>query len=176
MIIYNRRKRNAFYAEQRILLQRSLAEAREAAANGIANEDQILLLNRERAADEADAARKARKGPVDYLKALFSTTRLKSEETDSTLNVLGEEGLQKMEEEVSGDNLPIKMVSQMTEHDGESQSDQSIILKMVNDQRREGERELERRGIQGGPLDKIAEHTVESTKSKDGRSRWNPWR
>ena len=173
MVIYNRRKRNAFYAEQRMLLQQRLAEAREAAANGTANEDQRLLLNRERAAEEAEAAQKARKGPTDYLKALFSTKGLKEEETDSATDLLGEEGLRKMGEEASSTSTFIETGEQTRQPEQESQSSQSNILKMVNDQRRNGEKELEKRGFQGGPLDQVAEQTTKAEKS-GGWASWIP--
>jgi hypothetical protein len=81
MIIYNRRKRNAFFLEQTALLQQSLAEAREAAARGTANEDQMLLLNRERAAEEANEAKKAKNGIFNYIKGAFSMEGLKKEES-----------------------------------------------------------------------------------------------
>ena len=173
MVVYNRRKRNAFYAEQRMLLQQRLAEAREAAATGTADEDQTLLLNRERAAEEAEAARKARKGPTAYLKALFSTEGLKKEETDSALNHLGEEGLRKMGEEASDNGVLVEVGAQTRKQSGEPESNQSNILNLVNDQRREGEREAESRGAPGGPLDKVAERTAEAVKPNKG---WNPWK
>ena len=169
MIIYNRRKRNAFYAEQRIYLKHRLAEAIEAAAKGTADEDQMLLLNRERAADEADAARKARKGVWGSFKALFSTEGMKQEETQGGLDVLGEEGLRKMgaEAEASGaaeTAQPIK--SQGVE------VAQGTILAAVEEKRREGEKELEKKSLQGGPLDQIAEQAADATKAKGG---WTSW-
>lgn len=62
MLIHNRRKRKEWLEEQQRKSAIALEEAREAAALGRANDDQILLLNRERAAQEAEATRKANKG------------------------------------------------------------------------------------------------------------------
>ncbi|KAG8626257.1 hypothetical protein KVT40_005202 [Elsinoe batatas] len=62
MLIHNRRKRKEWLQEQQEKSAKLLEEARTAAARGIANDDQILLLNRERAAQEAEAERKAKKG------------------------------------------------------------------------------------------------------------------
>ena len=73
MIVYNRRKRKEFFAEQNKLLQERLVDAREAAAKGTADEDQMLLINRERAAEEAEQARKAKKGTWSFITGIFST-------------------------------------------------------------------------------------------------------
>ena len=48
MIVYNRRKRKAYYEEQNLLAYQRLQEAKEAAIKGIATEEQILVLNRAR--------------------------------------------------------------------------------------------------------------------------------
>ncbi|KAL9119773.1 MAG: hypothetical protein Q9187_003668 [Circinaria calcarea] len=177
MVIYNRRKRNAFYAEQHLLLQQRLAEAREAAARGIADEDQILLLNRQRAAEEAETARKARKGVLDYVKALFSTEGLKQEETDSGTKLLGEEGLRKMGEEAGGQTPPIAGVPAPAETVGDVRSHQGeiaegSIVKAVEEKRREGEKELDRRNIEGGSLDQYAAQVAAAGKGKGG---WTSW-
>ena len=177
MIIYNRRKRNAFYAEQHLLLQQRLAEAREAAAKGIADEDQILLLNRERAAEDAETARKARKGVLGYVKALFSTEGLKQEETDSGTKLLGEEGLRKMGEETGGQTpltagvvAPEETVGDVRSHQGEMVK--GSIVEAVEQKRREGEKELEQRKVEGGPLDQYAAQVAAAGKAKGG---WTSW-
>lgn len=63
MLIHNRRKRNQWLADQQHKTAVDLAEARRLIDLGIElNEDQVLLINRERAAAESEAARKAKKG------------------------------------------------------------------------------------------------------------------
>ena len=62
MLIHNRRKRNEWLEEQQRKSAIALEEARQAANTGTANEDQILLLNRERAAAQAEAERKIKTG------------------------------------------------------------------------------------------------------------------
>ncbi|MCJ1392175.1 hypothetical protein MMC18_005042 [Xylographa bjoerkii] len=166
MIVYNRRKRKSFFAEQHMLLEQRLAEARQAAANGTADDDQMLLINRERAAEEAEEARKARKGPLNALTGLFSTKGLKEEDRGSGLDVLGEEGLRKMSEENS-----------IIEPAGEARmQDQEVprggILQAVDEKRREGEQKLVEKGVKGGPLDQMAEQATEAAKSKGG---WTSW-
>jgi len=62
MLLHNRRRRNEWLAEQQAKTARDVAEARRAEAIGQATEDQMLLINRERAADEAAEARRNRPG------------------------------------------------------------------------------------------------------------------
>ena len=169
MIIYNRRKRNAFYAEQHMLLQKRLHEAREAAAKGIADEDQTLLLNREQAREEADAARQASKGVLGYIKMFFSSEGLRKEEGESALDLLGEEGLRKMSQETS-ESRPAEFVKDVEM--GQEQLGKGDILKAVEEKRRDGERGLEGTGVEGGPLDKMANKTAEAVQSKGG---WTSW-
>lgn len=62
MLIHNRRKRREWLEEQQKKSAIDLEAAREAFSRGTANENQILLLNRERAAAEAEMERSGKKG------------------------------------------------------------------------------------------------------------------
>ena len=166
MIIYNRRKRNSFYAEQQMLLQKRLAEAREAAARGIADEDQILLLNRERAAEEAAAALKSKKGIWGTVKGVFTIEGLKKEEGRPASGYLVEESSEKIGEEAIVTipaTIPSEPTSRIESH--KKSMVQGSILKAVDEKRRQGERALEKSGVTGGPLDRIAEQATGSEKS-----------
>ena len=166
MIIYNRRKRKVFFEEQHMLLQQRLAEARVAAAHGTADEDQMLLLNRERAAEEAEQVRKRKKGLWNAFKGLFNIEGLSEEDRGSKLDLLGEEGLRKMGTESSEP----KSVEGLSAPKEEKPS--LGIIQAVEDKRRDGERELQERGMKGGPLDTIAEQAITAGKSKGG---WTSW-
>ncbi|MCJ1250810.1 hypothetical protein MMC30_008038 [Trapelia coarctata] len=170
MIIYNRRKRREFFAEQHMLLQEKLVEARAAAAKGIADEDQMLLINRERAAEEAEQARKAKKGVWNYITGVFSTEGLKQEDTVSGLDALSEGGLKKVGE----GSLLIEPAGQtVTETATEKGETPGLgILQAVEEKRRDGERELQKKGVSGGPLDQLAEQAAAAGKSKGG---WTSW-
>ncbi|KAI9881278.1 MAG: hypothetical protein M1830_005564 [Pleopsidium flavum] len=193
MIIYNRRKRRDYFAEQSALHKTRLAEAKVAAARGAADEDQMLLINRERAADEAERARSAKNGVFKRTKEwLFSG--LKNEEGGiggAALDVLGEEGLRKMGAEAEGTvsteaaamhPLAREVTTNVTEgNDGRPQlgrpagpESKSQILKAVDEKRREGERALERQGAEAGSLDRLAENTTAST-STGSREGWTSW-
>lgn len=170
MIIYNRRKRKEFFAEQYKLLQERLVEAREAAAKGIADEDQMLLINRERAAEEAEQARKAKKRMWSFITGVFSTEGLKQEDTASGMDVLGEGGLTKVGE----GNLLIEPAGETLAGTTKEKAETPRlgILQAVEEKRRDGEREFQRRGVDDGPLDQIAEQAAAAGKSKGG---WTSW-
>ena len=173
MILYNRRKRNLFYAEQQTLLQQRLAEAREAAGKGIADEDQILLLNRERAAEEAEAAKKAKKGMWNIMTGVFTTDGLKKEDSAAAT---GNESI--MSSEKTGDEvvtipatIPSETVSRTAPREEQSMV-QGSILKAVEEKRRDGEKALEKSGVAGGPLDRITEQVTGPEKSGNGILSW----
>ncbi|KAI9799649.1 MAG: hypothetical protein M1833_003964 [Piccolia ochrophora] len=69
MVLYNRRKRNEFYATQKALYPQRLAEAQEAAAKGEATEDQQILLVREEAATRYEEEQRNKKGVWEGVKA-----------------------------------------------------------------------------------------------------------
>ena len=170
MIIYNRRKRKEFFAEQHKLLQEKLVEAQEAAAKGTADEDQMLLINRERAAEEAEKARKAKKSAWNYVTGIFSTDGLKQEDTGRGLDALSEGSLRKVGE----GNLLIEPAGETateTTTDAE-ESPRLGILQAVEEKQREGERELQKKGVSGGNLDHLAEQAAAAGKSKGG---WTSW-
>lgn len=192
MIIYNRRKRRDYFTEQSALHKTRLAEAKEAATRGAADEDQMLLINRERAADEAERARLAKKGVFKRTKEwLFSG--LKNEEEGvggGILGVLGEEGLRKMGAEAEGETSTDtgavhsaageKMANVTGGPDGrpllgrpDGPESKSQIIKAVDAKRRQAERVLERQGTQEGPLDRLAENTASS--STGSRGGWTSW-
>ena len=163
MIIYNRRKRKLYFEEQHRLLQQRLIEARAAFAKGIADEDQMLLLNRERAAEEAEAARKAKKGLWKSIKRMISTEGLKQEQTDP-LDTLGEEDLRKM----GGESPVVHEVVKGTNEEPRS----SGILQAVEEKRRSGEHELQSHGLEEGSLDRVGGEAAEASKA---RRSWTSW-
>jgi hypothetical protein len=62
MMIYNRRKRAEFFAEQRALHESKLHDAREAVRGQRATEEQLQLLAQEREAERAAEEKKQQKG------------------------------------------------------------------------------------------------------------------
>ena len=164
MIMYNRRKRKAFFEEQHALLKERLIEAREAEARGTADEDQILLINRERAAEEADNARKNRPTIWKSVKGVFSTQGLQEEDTHGRTESEATES-----QHISQSGL-LPVPEQMQEL--EQSPVKGTILQALENKRREGERHLEKNGTEGGVLDKLAEQAGSS--APDKRS-WTSW-
>jgi len=62
MLLHNRRRRNEWLAQKQAQTQVEVSAALQALEKGTVTEDQMLLINRERAAMEADEARKNRPG------------------------------------------------------------------------------------------------------------------
>ncbi len=153
MILYNRRQRRDFFAEQKALHAKALMSARQAALNGTADEDQMLLLNRERAAMEAEQARLAKEGiwkrTKEWLYSGLKTDEEGAATSGGTLAAVGDEVWKENASEsndVTGDKLG--------------------ILKAVKEKRREG---VEPGTVEaptpvpastpetkGGPLDRLA--------------------
>ena len=168
MIIHNRRKRNEYYAEQTALLQSKLSAAIAAERSGQPLDDeQVLLLNRERAKLEAEDRNKKKKEERSWSKWLFEGLRaeeVKIEEGDR----VGEGLLSAVEgnaEEVfrEGKENASRIVRDVEEKT-------SSVLQALEDKRREGEKPIQETRIQGGPLDQLAEEA----KVKGGRS-WTGW-
>lgn len=182
MGLHNRRKQKVYYAEQSALLQEKLAMAREAADSGEADEDQMLLINRERAVEEAALAarkRKEEKGVWDKTKQLLLGGMKKDEEESEervndggVLSVLGEEGLIKIGD--GPDETGAADAGLQESVTTEIQLNYIVrgrILEAVEKKRREGERALEKKGVEGGPLDKWAQDAVEAGKAEAGKAK-----
>jgi len=152
MLIHNRRKRNEWLAEQQLKTAQDVAEARRLVREGVAlNEDQILLLNRERAADEAQAAKLAKKGILTSVKeSLFG-------------------GLS--EEEVKGGKIgAASRAIEESVHGAAGEQPRDLgIVKAVEEERRRGEAVEQTLHPSGGPLDKQATEFTAKTKS------WTGW-
>ena len=151
MITHNRRKRKAYYAEQNMLMYQHLMIAKEAAAKGIASEEQILLLNKERAAEEAQEAKKNRKTLWKSAKSVFSTAGLKKVDTASAVDNL-----------VKGTGDGTNM---------EQPTKQKGVMETIEEKRREGEKRLQDMGIKQGPLDQVAADAT----SKPRSGGWTSW-
>lgn len=194
MILHNRRKRSAFYAEQHAIYSQRLIEAIETEKSGMPlDEDQTLILNRERARVQAEEAAKERSWGK-RIKGVFIGD-LKTDEEGATAEnvVVSSEGeiLQKL----GVDQMSILERATQTDRDSgvnitdsgnireEGRRDGSRILQAVAEKRREGERAMKAAGVRGGPLDQMAEEVVQAVggkihaneeKAGSGRS-WNDW-
>lgn len=157
MLLHNRRRRNEWLAEKQAQSARDLREAQNALAQGSATEDQMLLINRERAAFEADEAKRNRPG-------MFKR---------ATGWVFG--GLEK--EEKKGGTLGVGAAGPTTREPMLGETADRGVLQAVEEKvaedRRSGERVDEVLRPLGGPLDRQAEAATRSAE-RTGRS-WTSW-
>ena len=179
MILHNRRKRSAFYAEQRALYSTRLLDAIETEKAGLPlDEDQTLILNRERARVQAEEAKKERSWSV---KGLFMGG-LKEEEVvvgkSGEAEVVPSEG--EMLEKIGVGGIEVLEAAEGKLEEGdivgevgeEERRREGGLLQTIKDKRREGEKAFEARGVAGGPLDQMAEEAAKEVKS---RSSWLSW-
>ena len=175
MILHNRRKRSAFYAEQHALYGQRLLEAIEAEKSGQPlDEDQTLVLNRERArvmAEEAKRERSWRKGIKDFvlggLKMDDGGGGVGEEQVlppvQSEGEILQRLGIDQgtiLERATAATDKEVEGVV------GVREEGTSRILQAVAEKRREGERVVESAGVGGGPLDRMAEGAVQAVGGK----------
>jgi hypothetical protein len=158
MIIYNRRKRRAYYEEQTALLKEKTEAARQAIAAGTADQDQILLLDRERVEQEATAALKNKKSMWQSVTGML-TSGLKKEDQPI------------MVETESRTGNPSAVLQVDSRAASQASSAASPIMQAVQEKRREGERAVPR-DSKGGPLDQMADQAVNAAKAKGG---WTSW-
>lgn len=194
MIMHNRRKRTAFYNEQHALYAQRLIEAIDTEKSGLPlDEDQTLILNRERARVQAEEAAKERTWRK-RIKGVFIGD-LKNEDEGATAEKVAvpSEGeiLQQMgvdqtsilerADKVSGVKTTDSTDSGSSREEG--RRDGTGILQAVAEKRREGERAMEAAGLRGGPLDQMAEGAVQAVGGKihvveekvGSRRGWSDW-
>ena len=163
MLLHNRRRRNEWLAEQQAKSARELGEARRAETAGSATEDQILLINRERAADEAAEARKNRPGmfkrTTNWLFSGLSSEEHKGGKLGAAAAAASSDApIQTQREELLG-----------------QQHDRSVVQAVeekVNANRRQGEKVEEVVRPLGGPLDRQAQLAFDGM-SGSSRSWWS---
>ena len=151
MLLHNRRRRNEWLAEKQARTKKDTAEARRAMAAGTATEDQMLLINRERAAEESAEAK--RNAPGMFKRAtswLFSDVSA---------------------EEQKGGRLGAAVASavpaavapvQQPEGQKHDRSVLKAVQEKVDSNRRQGEKALETVRPSGGPLDQQAQVVADS--------------
>lgn len=163
MVVHNRRRRKQWYAEQEMKRAAEIVEANGALGTGTATQDQILLLNQERAKEEAARAKQNRPGMVKRTSDYLFGSLAKEEQKGGALGAVA---------------------TQATAHSGtpsftsgEKASEENGVLRSVIDtveaHRREGERVEETIRSTGGPLDHQAQHLVDAATGQ-GQT-WRNW-
>lgn len=190
MILHNRRKRAAFYAEQHNIYGQRLLEAIETEKAGLPlDEDQTLVLNRERARVQAEEAARQRTWGTSIRGLLIGGLKTDKEEeagrreAESAAAVVPSEGeiLQKLgidstaileraakqtdKDSGSGIKSPA-FDKRRQEEDGTDEENGSRILHAVAEMNRRGDSESRLTEAAGGPLDQMAEGAAQSVEGK----------
>lgn len=190
--MFNRRRRTAYLDEQHAIYTQRVIEAIETEKSGMPlAEDQIIVMNRERARVEAEERAKERSWRK-MIKGVFTGGLMGDKEG-------GEEAVVPSEEEIlktigvnemsilkraaqAGNNSGVQ-TADLGDRREEGSRDGSGILQAVADKRREGERAMEATGVKGGPLDRIAAGAVQGVGGKahaaeekgGSKGGWNNW-
>ncbi|KAK4553581.1 hypothetical protein LTR86_009377 [Recurvomyces mirabilis] len=149
MLLHNRRKRNDWLAEQQAKSARDLAEARQAEVRGEVTEDQMLLINRERAAVEAAEVKRLRPGVFKRVGGWLFGDLSKEELKGGRLGA----GVSSVVDAVGLES------AQGQKHD---RSVLQAVEEKVEASRRQGERVEERLHPFGGPLDRQAQSAADA--------------
>ena len=182
MIMHNRRKRAAFYAEQHALYTQRLVAAIETEKAGIPlTPDQALVLNRERAKIQAEERKKEaswrRKvgnvfmggmkketdAPPEQQGSIFAGGSVPSE--GDILETLGVDKVRMLEAAEGKGKGKIAGIPA-------DEPEPTPVIEKIVETRREGERILEERGFRGGMLDQLGSNVANSARD---RSRWLNW-
>jgi len=160
MIMHNRRKRGEWLAEQQAKSARELEEARQATATGIATPQQVLLLNRERAAMEADEARKSAKGMFARAKETLFGGMAEEEQKGGKIGAAARAAQEKAQEVMPQSNKGSGVVQ--------------AVEQKVQEYKQSGAGAVE--GVVhpfGGPLDRQAQASVDAV--RDQTRSWFGW-
>lgn len=164
MLMHNRRRRNEWLAEQQIKSARELSEAKQALAGGVATDDQVLLINRERAADAAAEAQKNRPGmfkrATNWLFSGLSQEEQKGGRLGTTAAATG----------------PGATMAHVKDETAGQQHDRSVLQAVedkIEPHRRQGEKVQELLNPVGGPLDRQAQQTTDAV--SDSSKGWFNW-
>lgn len=161
MIIYNRRKKREWFHEQKQKHAIALAEARLALTDGTITHDQMLLLNRERAAEEAERIRRNKKGILARAKeSMFGGLSIE-EQTGGKLAATTRDN--------AGGEGVLAAVQDAATHGKEATSDSSIA-RSLEEKRRDGEKA---QPLTPGPLDRMADDATQAATQKS--KSWTSW-
>ncbi|TKA75803.1 hypothetical protein B0A55_06397 [Friedmanniomyces simplex] len=164
MLLHNRRRRNEWLAEQQARTARETAEARAAMKGGRATEEQVLLINRERAAEEAREEKRNRPGVMARVKGWLFSDLSKEEQKGGKLGALAAG---------AGSGAAAVVPGKEVEGQKHDRSVLQAVEEKLEANRRQGEKVEETVRPFGGPLDRQAQLVVD-TASDSSRS-WIDW-
>lgn len=162
MMLHNRRRRKEWFAEKQAESAREFAIAKQAEANGVATEDQMLLINRAVVQMQAEAAKKNRPG---IFKRAGTWLGLSDEEQKG--GRLSQAVIS--ESELVPDSVQEGVASIAEEGRGVLQA----VEQKVEENRRHAEHLQKAASTVGGPLDRQAQLAVDSIANRTRN--WTSW-
>ncbi|KXT00216.1 hypothetical protein AC578_7001 [Pseudocercospora eumusae] len=156
MIMHNRRKKAEWLAQKQAESARDLAIARQAEAQGTATEDQILLINRERAAMEADFAKKNQPGMFKRASNWLFSGLSKEEQKGGRLGATATAAESAASTAVQDTRSVMQAVEDKVESERSAGEMTQAILKPT-----------------GGPLDRQAQLAIDS--ASNAAKSWTSW-
>ena len=164
MLMHNRRKRNEWLQQKQIEGARDLAIATQAASAGTATEDQILMINRERNARQAEIDKKNRPGMFKRASNWLFSDLSKEEQKGGRLGASAA---------AAGTTIAQKTEFVKDEIKEEAQHVLQAVEDKVEQHRRQGERVPEMLVPAGGPLDRQAQVAFDS--ASEATKSWTSW-
>ncbi|KZF22884.1 hypothetical protein L228DRAFT_261007 [Xylona heveae TC161] len=172
MIVYNRKKRKEFFAEKEAQHAVKLERARDAATKGTASDYQKLLLNRERAAAEAEQERLNNKGYFAGAKDwLYSG--LKKDDVAENSSEQGNERADGLSIAADAAHKVSDEVQNLTAT-GKAASEKGV-LQMVQEKAQSGNATGQDVAAKGGYLDRLGQAPSEKEPEEQKPRSWTSW-
>jgi len=163
MLLHNRKRRKEWLAEKQAESARELVIARRAEVEGRATEDQMLLINRERAAAEAEETKKNRPGMFSRASNYLFSGLSEEEQKGGRLGAAAVEARATASELKSDAEAAFE----------EGKSTLQTIGDKIDGRQRQSESALVAINPSGGPLDRQADQAINAA-TKAARS-WTSW-
>lgn len=153
-MLFNRRKRAAWFAEQQANYDRSLAESRRAELDGSLTDFQKMFLNKERALEQAEAEQRAKQGIWKRTKSWVFGGLATEEKPGGVLGFVSEDVWKKGQEK----EAHVRREAVTADSGGSAVVTAAEVGKRVNGNRVSRTHAPEK--FRGGPLDRLGEQTV----------------
>lgn len=159
MTLYNRQKRKVWFAEQQAHYESALQKARQAEQDGTLTADLALVLNKERAIQQAEEEQKNRKGVLTRTKEWAFGGLAKEEKPSGRATAFSSEEIKRIAE-----GRPALQVAQSVSEDARTRPQDSAVTKAAKDLTIT---------TMGGPLDQMAQNASDGV--SDMSKRWSNW-
>ncbi|THX48195.1 hypothetical protein D6D08_10089 [Aureobasidium pullulans] len=169
MLMHNRRKRNEWLADQQAKHQVKINEARVAFNQGLADEDQILLLNQERTKVEAAELQKNRPGMISRI---FSSAP-KEEQQGGNLGAAARAAASNVQDTASAAASEVQHTATAAKEKVKDLGIVKAVEDKVEEHKWQKPQTVGAEAVIGGPLDREAAASVLAVQEKS--KSWTNW-